>query len=191
VAPFNPRAYGPNVAPLLAKAALNEIGPGTPVAALRGSLQALTPELVLAPHDVTDREMAAGCCAGLWLRFDFLDESHHVSQSIDTPTASFWHAIMHRREPDFANAKYWFRRTGRHPLDARLAEAARRLVADSKPDAETEFLARQETWDPLRFVDLCEIALDGSPPLHTLAMRIQQVEWELLFDYCFRQAAAE
>jgi hypothetical protein len=191
VAPFNPRAYGPHVTPLLAKAPLNELGPGTPVTALRATLQALTPEAVLSPNDVADREMAAACCAGLWLRFDFLDESHHVSQSIDTSTGSFWHAIMHRREADFANAKYWFRRAGQHPVYARLAESARRLVADAKPGADTEFLARQEAWDPLRFVDLCDVALDGSPPIHTLAKRIQQAEWELLFDFCFRQAGEE
>ncbi|MGB1126733.1 MAG: hypothetical protein ACPG4Q_16145, partial [Phycisphaeraceae bacterium] len=38
--------------------------------------------------------------AGLWLYVDELDRSHEYSQSIHTPTGSFWHAIMHRREGD-------------------------------------------------------------------------------------------
>src|SRR5262245_21627515 len=48
--------------------------------------------------------------AGLWLYHDWLDESHRISQSLDTPTGSFWHAIMHRRERDFSNSKYWYAR---------------------------------------------------------------------------------
>ena len=53
--------------------------------------------------------MAACCLAGVWLLHDYLDESHTISQRIDTPSGSFWHGIMHRREGDFSNAKYWFR----------------------------------------------------------------------------------
>ena len=49
--------------------------------------------------------MASACLAGLWLYHDYLDESHAVSQSIHTPAGSYWHGLMHRREPDFANPK--------------------------------------------------------------------------------------
>src|SRR5687768_16030718 len=43
------------------------------------------------------REDAEALVAGLWLWHDYLDESHAVSQSLHSPTGSFWHAIMHRR----------------------------------------------------------------------------------------------
>ena len=56
--------------------------------------------------------MAAACLAGLWLHHNFLDESHTLSQDIDTTTGSYWHAIMHRREGDYGNAKYWLHRVG-------------------------------------------------------------------------------
>ncbi len=191
MAQINPRTYGPSVAPLLAEAPFNELGPGVPLASARAALAALTPKSVLAPHDAADQKLAAACCAGLWLRFDFLDQSHHLSQSIDTPEGSLWHAIMHRREPDFANAKYWFRRSGSQDVYPSLAEAARRLASEAKPDSEAAFLIRQTDWDPLRFVDLCEVALDGSPPLYSLCKRIQLAEWELLFDHCYRGAIAE
>jgi hypothetical protein len=28
----------------------------------------------------------------------------------------FWHAIMHRREPDAANSKHWWRQVGTLPV---------------------------------------------------------------------------
>ena len=45
---------------------------------------------------IARRDEASGLLAGLWLYFDWLDESHRISQSIDTPTGSFWHESLHR-----------------------------------------------------------------------------------------------
>ncbi|MEJ7593047.1 MAG: hypothetical protein WKF77_15990 [Planctomycetaceae bacterium] len=62
--------------------------------------------------------------SGVLLLWDFLHESHEISQTMEgrgTPrTADYWHAIMHRREPDAGNASYWFRRVGSHPAFDRL-----------------------------------------------------------------------
>ncbi len=63
-----------------------------------------------------DRNMAEACLAGLWLLHNQLDRSHRLSQEIHTPTGSLWHAIMHRREGDYDNAKYWLRQVGDHPV---------------------------------------------------------------------------
>jgi hypothetical protein len=201
--------YGPTLSRLLAAARLNEVGPGDPQDEARAALEELTPASVVAPHPLADRDMASACCAALWLRFDFLDRSHHISQAIDTPEGSFWHGVMHRREPDFFNAKYWFRRVGRHELFGPLAEEARSLAAEELTTAKTSdsqlgrasamlkesgysgdvrFLKEQDVWDPVRFVDLCELALDASPPLHTFCRRLQQLEWQLMFDHCYRHA---
>jgi hypothetical protein len=49
------------------------------------------------------------CMSGLWLLAGDLDRSHTISQGIGSAEGSFWHGIMHRREGDFSNSKYWFR----------------------------------------------------------------------------------
>lgn len=54
--------------------------------------------------------------AALWLYVDDLDRSHAVSQGIESATGSYWHGIMHRREGDFSNSRYWHRRAAGHPL---------------------------------------------------------------------------
>lgn len=108
--------------------------------------------------------------AGLLLRIDDLDGSHTLSQSIETATGSYWHGIMHRREPDYSNAGYWFRRVGRHPVFAQLAEA----VASFAPAG----LVGSGGWDPFAFTRACE---QGVPD--EVLRRIQLVEMELLLRY--------
>jgi hypothetical protein len=186
--PFDPQAYGSTASELLKNAPCNELGPGTPDEGRRAALERLIPERLMAPHAAQDRTMAMSCLAGLWLRYDFLDESHQISQDIAGPTGSYWHGIMHRREGDFGNAKYWFQRVGRHPIFDELAREAGRLAGETHGPADAEYLSAASTWDPMRFVDLCEQAIRTEVPLETLCMKIQQREWELLFDYCYREA---
>lgn len=179
--PFDPSAYGPTLAALLAEDRLAPLGPGTPNRAARPKLASLDIERALAPHPVRDRDMARACLAGLWLYHDFLDESHALSQEIATPTGSYWHGIMHRREPDPSNAAYWFRRVGDHPIFAELA-----------PDAAgMGYLGTGVGWDPFAFIDQCEERRGSGGEAELTCRRVQRREWELLFDFCYRQAVGE
>lgn len=99
--------------------------------------------------------------AGLWLYVDELGRSHEVSQAIDSSTGSYWHAIMHRREGDFGNSKYWLLKTGDHPVICELG------------------------YVPTEFVDECESDRGRNSPK---LIEQQRREWKALFDFCVREA---
>jgi hypothetical protein len=176
--PFDANQYGPIIAELLADPRLPALGPGSPNLAVRPRLQHFDLDRAFAPHRIIDRDMALSCLAGLWLLHDFLDESHRISQDIDTPTGSYWHGIMHRREPDASNAKYWFRRVGSHPTFPRLATAAGPLG----------LALPGEEWNPFDFIDWCEEQRGTGSDKEMLLRKVQLREWELLFDWCFAHA---
>ncbi len=186
---FDPTVYAPAVAALLREPRLAPLDAGRPNKAVHAQLEALAHDNAFAPHRVRDRNMVAACRAGLFLYHNFLDESHAISQELHTPTGSYWHALLHRREPDFDNAKYWFRHVGTHPVYEPLRQAAAELAGDAPPDA--AFLRTQTAWEPFAFVDLCAAALVGRAPCIELCQQVQKREWELLFDWCYRQAIEE
>lgn len=169
--PFDPHKYGPVFAELLQVDRARSLGEGTPVTSLRAALDALSVEAAFAHVRVVDMSMAECCVSGACLLCDYLGESHTISQGIATPSGSFWHGIMHRREGDFSNAKYWFRRVGGHPVYELLADE---LGVDS--------------WDPMAFVDACQRAVRSGGVEENRCREWQQCEWELLFDYCYSAA---
>ena len=113
---LDPSSYGPVLGDLLSEERIMPLDAGTPNQARLTQLRALYMTQALAPHPVQDRDMAEACKSAIWLYHDFLEESHTISQSIETSTGSYWHGIMHRRELDFYNAKYWFRLVGENPI---------------------------------------------------------------------------
>lgn len=185
---FDPQSYGSAVAGLLTPSRECDVGPGRPNREVAERLRVLEPEGLFAPQRARDRDMARACLAGLWLYHDFLDESHTISQGIDTASGSYWHAIMHRREGDYANAKYWVRRVGEHAIFSPLQQAAAALAAEAPSEAASQLLVTESRWDAFRFADLCEAAVRGRSSAERLCRKVQAREWELLFDFCYRRA---
>jgi len=125
-----------------------------------------------------------GALSGLWLYFGCFEECHEICQELPTADGSYWHAILHRQEPDPGNAGYWFRRVGRHPVYPVLVECVRAIVSR---DAAVTFNVAKE-WNPFAFIDFCERAQRQADdaPAHRAALAIQLAEWQLLFDSCAR-----
>jgi hypothetical protein len=188
---FDRNSFGPTVAELLAEKRVMPLGPGKPNEAVRSRLEALSAEQLFAPRPVRDRRLASLCLAALWLYHDFLDQAHTISQEVHTTTGSYWHGIMHRREPDYDNAKYWFHRVGDHPIFAALRDAAAGIAAAPGVPSAAAFLKSQPSWDPFAFIDLCETSATGRSPCEGLCRDIQQREWEFLFDYSYHTAVGE
>ena len=186
---FETDRYGTAFSSLLSETRTNPLDGGTPNTDARPDLDALTAEAAFAGKKIVDADMAECCVSAVWLYHNFLDESHTISQGIHSTSGSYWHGIMHRREPDFPNSKYWFRKVGDHEVFDDVAQAAR-AEASAAPD-EAAFLGAQGAWDPYAFIDLCESALGGQSGTDALCREVQQREFEILFDSCYREAVGE
>lgn len=185
--PFISDVYGPAVAKLLRDYRVPSLGPGTPIENLRGTLRALTFSDIFQTKPIRDEFMANACLTGLWLYFDFIREAHTVCQLVPTTTGNLWHAIIHRREPDYPNAKYWLRKVLTHPIYAPLQTISIQL-ASAVENAPGTFSADTKSWDPFAFIEICRDSRDRDSPIESLCRQIQRREWELLFDYCYFHA---
>jgi hypothetical protein len=148
----------------------------------------------LSANDLFDRPVASrgdaeAVLAGLWLWLDALDECHRIVQSGQSGTPAFWHAIMHRREGDFWNSKYWYARCRSHPVINELGPAAKELLGPDDSPALAHVL-RGSAWDADGFVDLVEQVHErpADDPLRQAAVRLQRLEWQRLFDHCVLRA---
>ena len=141
--------------------------------------------------------------AGLHHSNDDLETSHAICQAVgsNSKAANYWHGVMHRREPDFDNARGWFERAeGLEALQQIRGEVGRVLqqvlqvpdYGEAREDALLMFRHLQDrgTWDPFYFLDLCEVhrVKQGSGKLGRLLEEIQEAEFRALFDWTFRQA---
>ena len=151
---FDPKTYGPEVARILELRDAGKTDEARDV--LRGS------------------ELPDTVRAGLYLACGGWNEAHNLVQDIEAQDAYFWHAIVHRQEPDAANSSYWFRRVGSHPIFPALAVQAEELGYRTGG-----------RWDPFTFIQYCEDAHTGSEE-ECIAKAVEQAEWELLFDHCAR-----
>jgi hypothetical protein len=80
--------------------------------------------------------------AVLHLLNDDLNAAHQIVQEAGSPDANYLHALVHRREGDFSNARYWLRTLSTH----RVWDAMRREFPE---------------WEPLKFLVWCESCAEG------------------------------
>jgi len=120
----------------------------------------------------------------LLLWHDHLEASHQIAQGVENAEGSFVHALMHRREPDGWNSKYWWRRVGDHPA---FAEISRRVAAQLSTVGDHPLRAQLvpgDEWHPAAFVDACEAAWEQRDTARIRLLRqLQQLEAEALLEY--------
>jgi len=141
---------------------------------------------------VVSEDFARAVQSGLYLWNDCLETSHKISQKIETETGSYWHAIMHRREPDYSNSKHWWRRVGEHDLFPQVRASALKILSETPGGWEAEARQALETdWLPFDFVDWCEACASGRlTEARPLLERIQLEEIKLLLGYSYQHAVA-
>jgi hypothetical protein len=118
----------------------------------------------------------------LYYYHNALDYSHKEVQKVEGDTAAYWHGMVHRREGDFENARYWMRRAGEHPAFQEMLHRA----SDGSPN-----MARQPNWDPFLFINLCEQFKFGEIAYKKELGHLQREEFAVMFDYVWRRCVAE
>lgn len=95
---------------------------------------------------------------------DHFELAHNLAQEMHHPTGSLMHGILHRREGDFWNAKYWLSRVGVHPADRRILEKIQQI--EELGTLRSRIIPKGNTleWNHCRFVDVCSGVLAGGSP---------------------------
>jgi hypothetical protein len=153
-----------------------------PLSASEFHAQELPPDLLAAdPMQLfPNARDAKAALSGLLLLAGHWDLCHTTAQDIASPEGSYWHAIVHRIEPDSSNAGYWFRRVGAHPIFAALHEKAAVLLEGSNVDWRLK-----PSWDPHLFITWCnEARAEPGSAKYLCAQQIQQAECQLLLSWC-------
>ena len=167
---------------LLATPELADLGPGPrPGVESEQGLNAALDQLFKTSKLSRERQQLIRALVLLW--HDHLDASHSISQSIENSDGAFVHGIMHRREPDYSNAGYWFRRVGKHAAFTEIAtQSANLLQTQNKPLLDE--LVPAGLWDPFGLIHACQQANhdQAAKSQVSLLQQIQRIETKALLN---------
>ncbi|HRI15494.1 MAG TPA: hypothetical protein PLX89_21055 [Verrucomicrobiota bacterium] len=151
-----------------------ELGPGPRRGVLpRRELEARLD--VWATEQELDPDAATRLRASALLYHDHHDAAHDIVQDLNDVEGALIHGILHRREPDYWNAKYWLRRAEAHPIYVALGRRLPQLVLNAEQQALAKQLTLPGAFEPLAFVDLCE-ETERRPALDPSVVWLRQVQ---------------
>jgi len=167
-----------------------ELGPGPrrhvlPLSVLAGRFEAWAATANL------DATAAIHLRATAYLHHDHSDAAHDLVQDLPDPDGALIHGTLHRREPDYWNAKYWFRQAENHPVYRCMASRLLDQPAASAFPSLVERLTLTGNLDPLALVDAIE-AVAHRPETDTevnFLRTIQLIETECLVAHLLSGAA--
>ena len=102
--------------------------------------------------------------------------AHPIAQALESADGSYWHAIIHRMEADYWNAKYWFKQVSNQGAD----HAVLRMLG-TLPEAKPFLIGGK--WSPAAFVDACE-RVAGQSLNDELLRKLQRIEIKALLTHC-------
>ncbi len=145
-------------------------GPRIGVMSVSAVQQLLRPVVVRCSPERRDAILSL---ALLW--HDAHDAAHALCQAHEgDPDCDYVHALLHRREGDFGNAKYWFREVGQHSAYVPLAQSAQAQVVPG--------CVLRGVWQPAAMVDACAQAVRRQNAVENSALIIalQRQEFSIL-----------
>jgi len=167
---------------LLATPELADLGPGPrPGVEAEQALNAALDQLFKTSKLSRERQQLIRALVLLW--HDHLDASHSIAQAIENSDGAFVHGIMHRREPDYSNAAYWFRRVGKHPAFPEIASQTAGLLSAKNKSLISELVPGGE-WDPFGFIHACQQSnrKGAAASEYSLRQQIQRIETAVLLN---------
>ena len=165
---------------LLVTPELPDLGPGPrnwvlPLASLEPSLAGILQKSKAGE----DSQALIRALVFLW--HDHFDAAHELAQADETSDGAFLHGIVHRREPDYSNARYWFRRVDGYQVFERIARRVVSLAADLPGSEVRGRLIGNRQWDPFAFIEACGTA--RSPETRDFLREVQRVETQEFLNY--------
>jgi hypothetical protein len=146
---------------------LRKLTPTEPVGwDLPAKIRDASDETLSGGKPIADGKMFALVRGALFCAVDALDDAHRIFQDDPGDLGSYWHGVMHRREGDFDNARYWFRRAGKLPISDKMHAAA-------------------------ALTGMCEQAKFGDTDAIPECLRLQRVEFDELLAYCWRKSLGQ
>jgi len=123
-------------------------------------------------------EKQVKCFFLLW--YDYLEPAHQLAQDERTPEFNYFHAIVHRREGDFFNSRFWLRQIdNRHIAMIDIAKEVRTFLNEKGELQLLDEIVKDDGWLSLEFLEEVMKAskLERTSPQVKLLTQIQTIEF--------------